>query len=138
MSIGQFALQTTVYSTLSNDNTLTNTLGAGVFDEVVENASYPFVALGEETAIDYSTKDLDGGEFTINIHVWSQYKGSKQTKEIMDRIHDLLHDSSLSVSGFNLINLRFEFSDILRDPDGVTRHGVIRFRAIILGSLYIF
>ena len=134
MSIGQFALQTTVYSTLSNDNTLTNTLGAGVFDEVVENASYPFVALGEETAIDYSTKDLDGGEFTINIHVWSQYKGSKQTKEIMDRIHDLLHDSSLSVSGFNLINLRFEFSDILRDPDGVTRHGVMRFRAIILGS----
>jgi len=134
MSIGQFALQTTIYSTLSNDNTLTNTLGAGVFDEVVENASYPFVALGEETAIDYSTKDLDGGEFTINIHVWSQYKGAKQTKEIMDRIHDLLHDSSLSVSGFNLANLRFEFSDILRDPDGITRHGVMRFRAIILGS----
>jgi hypothetical protein len=134
MSIGQFALQTTIYSTLNGDNTLTNTLGAGVFDEVVENATYPFVSLGEETAIDYSTKDLDGGEFTINIHVWSQYKGSKQTKEIMDRIHDLLHDSSLSVSGFNLANLRFEFSDILRDPDGVTRHGVMRFRAIILGS----
>tara|TARA_R100001509_G_scaffold114608_1_gene69691 strand:- start:1796 stop:2200 length:405 start_codon:yes stop_codon:yes gene_type:complete len=134
MSIGQFALQTTIYSTLSGDNTLTNTLGAGVFDEVLENATYPFVSLGEETAIDYSTKDLNGGEYTINIHVWSQYKGSKQTKEIMDRIHDLLHDSSLSVSGFNLVNLRFEFSDILRDPDGVTRHGVMRFRAIILGS----
>jgi len=134
MSIGQFALQTTIYSTLSGDNTLTNTLGAGVFDEVLENATYPFVSLGEETAIDYSTKDLNGGEFTINIHIWSQYKGSKQTKEIMDRIHDLLHDSSLSVSGFNLVNLRFEFSDILRDPDGVTRHGVMRFRAIILGS----
>ena len=134
MSIGQFALQTTIYSTLSNDNTLTNTLGAGVFDEVVENATYPFVALGEETAIDYSTKDLDGGEFTINIHVWSQYKGAKETKEIMDRIHDLLHDSSLSVSGFNLANLRFEFSDILRDPDAITRHGVMRFRAIILGT----
>ena len=134
MSIGQFALQTTIYSTLSGDNTLTNTLGAGVFDEVLENATYPFVSLGEETAIDYSTKNEDGGEFTINIHVWSQYKGSKQTKEIMDRIHDLLHDSSLSVSGFNLANLRFEFSDILRDPDGVTRHGVMRFRAIILGS----
>ena len=134
MSIGQFALQSTIYSTLNNDNTLTNTLGAGVYDEVLENATYPFVSLGEETAVDYSTKDLDGGEFTINIHVWSQYKGAKQAKEIMDRIHDLLHDSSLSVSGFNLANLRFEFSDILRDPDGITRHGVMRFRAIILGS----
>jgi len=134
MSIGQFALQSTIYSTLSADNTLTSTLGAGVYDEVLEGASYPFVSLGEETAIDYGTKDLDGGETTLNIHIWSQYKGAKETKEIMDRIHDLLHDSNLSVSGFNLINLRFEFSDILRDPDGVTRHGVMRFRAIILGT----
>ena len=132
MSIGQFALQTTLYTTLSSDNTLTSTLGAGVYDEVLEGASYPFVSLGEETAVDYGTKDLVGGETTINIHIWSQYKGAKETKEIMDRIHDLLHDSNLSVSGFNLINLRFEYSDIMRDPDGVTRHGVMRFRAIIL------
>ena len=134
MSIGQFALQTTLYSTLANDNTLTSTLGAGVYDEVLEGASYPFVSLGEETAVDYSTKDTDGGETTINIHIWSQYKGAKETKQIMDRIHDLLHDSNLSVTGFNLINLRYEFSDIMRDPDGVTRHGVMRFRAIILGT----
>ena len=134
MSIGQFALQTAIYSTLSNDNNLTSTLGAGVFDEVIEGATYPFVVLGEETAIDYGTKDLVGGETTINIHIWSQYKGSKETKNIMDRIHDLLHDSDISVSGFNLINLRFEYSDIMRDPDGVTRHGVMRFRAIILGT----
>jgi hypothetical protein len=134
MSIGQFQLQSAIYSTLNGDNNLTNTLGAGVYDEVLEDATYPFVSLGEETAIDYSTKDLQGGEFTINIHVWSQYKGAKQAKEIMDRIHTLLHNSSLSVSGFNLINLRFEFADILRDPDGVTRHGVMRFRAIILGT----
>ena len=133
MSIGQFQLQSAIYTAL-NVSAITDTLSCGVFDEVIEGDTYPFIALGEETAIDYSTKDLDGGEFTINIHVWSQYKGAKQTKEIMDRIHDLLHDSSLSVSGFNLINLRFEFSDILRDPDGVTRHGVMRFRAIILGS----
>ena len=52
----------------------------------------------------------------------------------MDKIHDLLHNSNLSVSGFNLINLRYEFSDIMRDPDGIPRHGVMRFRAIILGS----
>ena len=52
----------------------------------------------------------------------------------MGRVHDLLHDSNLNVSGFNLINLRFDFSDIMRDSDGSTRHGVMRFRAIILGT----
>ena len=65
--------------------------------------------------------------------IWSRYRGSKEAKEIMDRIHTLLHDSSLTVSGTNLINLRFEFSDLVRDPDGITRHGIMRFRAILLG-----
>lgn len=133
MSIGQFQLQTTIYSAL-NVSAITTALNCGVYDEVVESASYPFISLGEETAIDYSTKNQNGGEYTINIHIWSQYKGAKQTKEIMDKVHDLLHDIDLTVSGFNLINLRFEFSDIMRDPDGVTRHGVMRFRAIILGT----
>ena len=134
MALGQFALQSAIYSRLSSDSNLTTTLGAAVVDEAQQGQSYPFVAIGEETTIDFSTKDLDGSESTINIHVWSQYKGSKETKNIIDRLHTLLHDYSLSVSGHNLINLRFEFSDILRDPDGVTRHGVVRFNAIMLGT----
>jgi len=134
MSLAQFALQSTVYSTLTGDSTLTTSLGASIFDEVPEGTATPYVTIGEDTTTDYSAKGIDGSDITVNIDVWSEYKGSKECKEIMDRIHDLLHDSNLSVSGFNLVNLRFEFSDILRDPDGVTRHGVMRFRAIILGS----
>ena len=132
MSVGQFQLQTAIYTAL-NVSAITTTLSCGVYDEVIEGNTYPFITLGEETTFDYSTKTATGGETTINIHIWSQYKGSKQTKEIMDKVHDLLHDSNLSVTGFNLINLRFEYSDIMRDPDGITRHGVMRFRAIILG-----
>jgi len=133
MSVGQFALQSSIYSAL-NVSAITTTLACGVYDEVVEGNSYPFITLGEETAIDYSTNNLVGAETTINIHIWSRYKGSKQTKQIMDKVHDLLHDVSLTVSGVNLINLRFEYSDIMRDPDGITRHGVMRFRAITLGT----
>ena len=134
MSIGQFALQSAIYSALNGDSNLTTTQGAGVYDEVIEGSSFPFIQIGEDTALDYGTKTDDGGQYTINIHVWSQYTGSKECKNLMDRIHDLLHDSTLSVTGFNLVNFRFEFSDILRDPDGITRHGVMRFRAIILGT----
>ena len=134
MSIGQFALQSAIYSTLNGDSNLTSTLGAGIFNDVTEGTNTPFVTIGDDTASQYDTKDLDGTETTINIDVWSEYKGSKECKQIMDRIHDLLHDSNISVTGFNLVNLRFEFSDIIRDPDGVTRHGVMRFRAVILGT----
>jgi len=133
MSINQFALQTAVFAKLSTDNNLTAVLGAKVFDDIPENTSYPYVQLGEDTAIDYSTKDQTGSEVSVNVDVWSRYRGSLEAKNIMDRIHTLLHDSSLSVTGSNFINMRFEFSDIIRDPDGITRHGVMRFRAIMLG-----
>ena len=48
MSLGTFALQSTIYSTLSGDSTLTSTLGASVFDDVPESTSFPYVVLGEE------------------------------------------------------------------------------------------
>lgn len=134
MSVGQFALQTAIYSKLNTDSNLTTTLGCAVFDEVPATATYPYIVLGEETANEYDTKDLKGSQTTINLHIWSEYQGSKECKNIMDRVHDLLHDGNINVTGFNLINLRFEFSDIMRDPDGVTRHGVMRFRAITLGT----
>ena len=134
MTIKQFALQEAIYTRLNNDSTLTSTYGASVYDEVPEGSSFPYVSIGETTALDYSSNDVDGSEQTMTLHVWSQYRGTKETKNILDRQHDLLHDYSLSVTGANLINLRFDFSDLLRDPDGITRHGVIRFRAILLGS----
>ena len=134
MTIKQFALQEAIYTRLNNDSTLTSTYGASVYDEVPEGSSFPYVTIGETTALDYSTHDVDGSEQTMTLHVWSQYRGAKETKNILDRLHDLLHNYSLSVTGANLINLRLEFSDLLRDPDGITRHGVMRFRAVLLGS----
>ena len=134
MTIGSFALQEAVYSTLNGDNTLTSTYGAEIYDEVPEDSAAPYVTIGYGTPTDYSTQNIDGGEQTLTIHVWSEYRGAKECKQIMDRVHDLMHDSTFSVTGFNLVNMRFEFSEIIRDPDGVTRHGIMRFRAIILGT----
>jgi hypothetical protein len=49
----------------------------------------------------------------------------------MSRIYALLHESSLSVSGASLVNLRFEFSDVIKENDGLTSHGLQRFRAVV-------
>jgi hypothetical protein len=134
MSIGAFALQTAIYAKLTGDSTLTDTLGVSIYDDIPENASFPYIQMGQDSISEYDVKDADGSQTTMTLHIWSQYKGAKETKNILDKLHDLLHDSDLTVSGYNFVNCRFEFADILRDPDGVTRHGVIRFRAVTLGA----
>ena len=58
MALGQFAIQTAIFSRLKNDSNLTTTLGAGVHDEVQEGDTYPFVTLGRDSSIDFSTNDL--------------------------------------------------------------------------------
>ena len=86
------------------------------------------------STIIHPTKTLQGNEHTLVIHTFSRYRGSKETKEIMSRVYALLHESSLTVSGASLVNLRFEFSDIIKENDGLTTHGLQRFRAMIFDS----
>ena len=74
MSIHSFELGTTIYSTLTASTSLMNDV-TGVFDDVPENTEYPYIVVGEETSVDNATKDLDGREYTIVIHVWSRFRG---------------------------------------------------------------
>ena len=134
MSDHSLQLQKTIFDRLSGDSNLTSTLGAAVYDFVPDNSAFPYVKLGEETAVDVGTKTLQGNEHTLVIHSFSRYRGSKEIKNIMSRIYALLHESSLSVSGAELVNLRFEFSDVIKENDGRTTHGLQRFRAVVYDS----
>ncbi len=42
----------------------------------------------------------------------------------------MLHDAALALDGHALVNLRCETADTMRDPDGITVHGRLRFRAV--------
>ena len=134
MSDHSLELQKTIFDTLSGDSTLTSTYGANVYDYVPDNSSFPYIKVGEETSVDNGTKTLQGNEHTLVIHTFSQYRGSKEVKNIMSRIYALLHESSLSVSGASLVNLRFEFSDVIKENDGLTTHGLQRFKAVVFDS----
>ena len=133
MSIHSFELQKAVFSAL-NGGSITDAGGSaitGVFDDVPTETAYPYIRIGEETISDNSSKDKDIFEHTLTIHIWSQYRGNRDIKDIMKQVHDLLHDSSLTVSGASMVNMRQEFHTTLIEGDGITRHGVMRFRAVV-------
>ncbi len=131
MASAAWALQQSIYDTLRNDTALTTMLGGqDIFDDVPRSAKFPYLTLGQSLVRDWSTGGGDGHEHILTLHVWSRANGRKEVYEIMGVLKDVLHDQVLSLDGHVLINLRHEFSEARRDPDGETYHGIVRFRAV--------
>ena len=124
-------IQQAIYNILTNDSTLMTKV-TGVFDFVPDNQDYPYVTIGEATSIPYETYDRYGEEVSVVLHVWSRYRGMKQVNEIMDDCKRLLARKSFAVTGWQNISCFHDFSEVIREPDGETRHGVIRFRILAL------
>lgn len=126
----QWSLQQAVHTALRGDAALTNLVADRIFDHVPQGTPFPYIVIGEATAESFDTKTEDGQEQTLTIHSWSRHRGLLEAKEIMAAVTDALDQQSLSIAGHDLVLLRFVFARTLRDPDGLTRHGVQRFRAI--------
>ena len=134
MSIHSWSLQKAIYTELNGNVTGIGGDVVPVYDAVPEDVSYPYIQIGEETVIDGAVKDRDGHEHTLTIHAWSQYRGRREIKALMERTYDLLHDAGINLDTGTLVNVRQEFSTTLAENDGLTRHGVMRFRAVVFDS----
>ena len=122
----ELALQETVFDALTAYPGLPD-----IYDDVPKNAAFPYIVIGEDTHIPFDTDDSLGSESTVTIHVWSRYRGKKEAKEIQANIYDALTRQQLTIDAHDLITIEFEYSEVLLDPDGISRHGVQRFRALI-------
>ena len=134
MALHSWELQKAIYNALSGSVTGIDSASVAVYDDVPEGATYPYIVIGEETSANDGTKDIDAVEYTLTLHIWSQYRGRREIKEIMQSVYDLLHDTGITVSGASLANIRQEFNNTLMENDGITRHGVMRFRAVVFDS----
>ncbi len=132
------ALQSAIYTRLTGYAPLT-ALISGVYDNVPDNAQPPYVVIGDDTCIDWSTQTENGWETTVTIHVWDFEKsGRKSVKAIMSTIYDALHrqETNIPVSGFNLVIIQSEFEQTFQDSSAEGQgneyyHGVQRYRALI-------
>lgn len=117
-------IQAALYSALSGN------ISATVYDHVPEDSSFPYVVIGEDMPNQWDTDTEQGFETVLTLHFWSRYRGKKEVKELTDEVYDLLHRKSLAISGQYTVNLMWESSEILLDPDGLTYHGLADYRLI--------
>jgi len=124
-------VQQAVYSALGANSALTALLGGSrIYDDVPHAAAYPFVTMGQTSSSDFGAGAEDGEEHILTLHVWSAYGGRSEAQIIMGAIRDTLHKAQLALSGHTLVNLRQQFADIRREADGITIHGLLRYRAV--------
>lgn len=131
MSSAALALQQAIFSRLTTDSpTLAALGGPRIYDDVPARAEFPFMTFGQSTERDWSTGTDQGFEHTITLHTWSRARGRKEAQAVIAAARDALHDQELDLTGHRLVNLRHEYSEVRRDTDGETFHGIARFRAV--------
>ena len=137
------ALQAGIYARLIDDSALTAALGGQkVYDFVPEGTQPPYVLIGDDTALDWDTKDRPGWEFTLTLHAWDYEKaGRKSVKALLGLIFDALHqrEADVTVTGFSLIQIRREFQTTFQEAGAEGQsdrywHGVARYRATVQAS----
>jgi len=118
-------LQAAIYSALDA------ALSYPVYDHVPQDESTPYVKIGNATDMPFDTDEDTGFETTVTVHAHSEYLGKKEVQNMQAAIYDALHRAELTVSGYHVLDVQQEFSEMLDDDDGISRHGVQRFRIYI-------
>lgn len=131
------ALQEAIYNRLANYSALTALLASdprfaapAIFDHVPQDAVFPYVVIGDTTAIEWDTDDTTGAEYTVTLHVWSEYRGRKEAKKIQAELYNALHRHELAISGATTVTCEWEYAETVLDTDGLTRQGITRFRVL--------
>ncbi len=131
MASASWALQQAIYASLTSDSALLALLGGErIYDDVPARKVFPYVTFAAASERDWSAGSEAGAEHSIVLHVWSRGAGRKQAAAIMEALRVRLHDAALMLSGHRLVNLRHESSEVRRDADGETFHGIVRLRAV--------
>ena len=90
---------------------------------------FPYVSFWQVTDIGFNDKLTNGIEAIIQVDVWSRLD-TTQCEAIAKKVYDLLHRQPLTLTGH--FSTDCESMDFQRDPDGKTRHGILRFRVLAL------
>ncbi len=120
-------LHKAIYDRLSSE------LSTPVLDHVPDSQPFPYVTIGEATATRWGHKLADGKNATHTIHIWSRHKGYSEILTIAGEIEDALEATLDLGAGLQCVINELDLEETMDDPDGITRHGVVRFRYFIIG-----
>jgi hypothetical protein len=86
-----YEIQQKSFSRLSQDTEL-GSMTTGVFDYVPEKTKVPYVTFGRLSSSDEGSKTTDGETVELEVDIWSEGRGKKESVTILKRIEDLFKE----------------------------------------------
>jgi hypothetical protein len=131
-------LQRAIYQALTGDPYLM-TLINGVYDFVPEarpdiagreldpwGTVEAYVSFGPMDALNDGAECITSGAYTLQLDAWSRQKTSVHCRRIVDQIRRLLDGTTFeTTTGNAIVGLTIEAWREMRDPDGLTTHGIV-------------
>ncbi|TMI98478.1 MAG: DUF3168 domain-containing protein [Alphaproteobacteria bacterium] len=125
-------LQDAIIAYLKADAAVRELVGDRIYDAAPKGAEFPHASMGGVQVLPDKGDAVDGAEAFFTIDAWSQNaKGFGEVMNVARVIAAALDDAELVLAGgVRLVDLTAESIHTLRDPDGITRHAVINFKAL--------
>lgn len=120
--IDLWPVQVAVYGAL---NTTPKTYPA--YDAVPQGAAYPYIVVGEITAIPDDELAAESADASFTVHAWSRYSGKKEAHAMLAFARARLQDIGAGVWA-----LTEDFAEVIEDRTSTAAsrlyHGVARYR----------
>lgn len=131
MNDAVWELQCAIYRALSRSGKIRSLVGnpPRIYDDPPRDMQLSCIRIGSTGIAPW--QGVPGGfEHEIRLYAYSYYHGSKEVKNIMDRVHDTLHEKFFDINGHRLVDMRFVFADIIHRPESGLYSGIMRYRAV--------
>lgn len=126
------ALQLALRDALMADPAVALLVDDRVFDNAPPDAPAPYLSFGPSDWVEDDADCIVAREETVQIDAWSRMQGSKASaKDLCDAVFDALHLEQVDLGTAAVASLYVERVRVLRDPDGITAHGVVTVRAMV-------
>lgn len=106
-------------------------LDGRVFDRVAPAPAFPYASLGGWQVIQDDADCIAGFEIYFDVHVWSRLPGRVEAAGIASVVAGVLHRAEADLPDYGLVVMTHRDTRYLDDPDGLTTHAVVTFRALI-------
>lgn len=106
-------------------------ISSRVYDSIPADAVFPYFNIGDMQTISDGADCLDATEVYVTLHIWSRAKGQVEARRLAATARTALHDWLPTLEGFRVVEHEHRDTRTLDDPDGITSHAVLTFRALI-------